>query len=286
MARSVKYFYDIIIQEKDSLATLNEWQPQADTANNLLTDVSQSKVARWRIFSWCVACCAYALDVLFDLFKKELGVMVQNSRYGTLPWWEVTAKAYQHGHNLVWQNNQYEYVTDAPDSRFVNFAKAVESGRSVILKIAGGSEDSRQPVSGAVESGFMSYVKRVKPPGSHVVVVNAEADRLKLYLKIKYNPLVLSANGQLLENPSQKPVETAIATYLLNLPFNSKLEISKLSYELKQIEGVEAVYLIEAEGARHEGDFEAFAETYEPYSGYMVIDDEFPLSDTLTYEPF
>ncbi len=83
MARGVKEWYDFLITEKNTMSTLNNLQPNVDTAQDLLSEVnSPSKVADWRLYLWLVAVAAAAVDLIFGLENNyERDLQSNETRY-------------------------------------------------------------------------------------------------------------------------------------------------------------------------------------------------------------
>lgn len=284
MARSITYWYDIIIAEKDTMSNLNRYQPNADTSQQLLVDVtSTSKVARWRLWIWCVAACAMAFDVILDLFKIELSAIAQNSRYGSLPWYVVIAKEYQEGYNLIWQNSQYEYIAIDVTAQIITLAASDETTTSVILKVAKTVSGVATPLTTIEKTAFEAYVNRRKPGGINVHIISDLPDDLRLYVAVGYNPLMLTSTGESLLTPGTFPVEEAIEAYIQNLPFNGTLELMNVIDAIQLASGVDSAYISNAEARYGSNPFVSFAERYNANAGHLIIDVLNPLNTTITY---
>ena len=284
MARPITYWYDIIIAEKDTMSNLNRYQPNGDTSQQLLVDItSTSRVARWRLWVWCVAVCAVAFDVVLDLFKIELAAIAQNSRYGSLPWYVVVAKEYQEGYNLVWQNNQYEYLVTDVSAQIIALAASQETASEVILKVAKVVSGVAQPLTTIEKSAFAAYINRVKPGGVNVHIISNSPDQLQLFLTVNYNPLILLNTGEPLLSPGVFPVEDAIQAYIKNLPFNGTLELMRLIDAIEQVPGVDSVYITNALARYGSNAFVSFPQHYTADAGYLIIDPSNLLRTTITY---
>ncbi|MCE9539756.1 MAG: hypothetical protein K8R85_11130 [Bacteroidetes bacterium] len=282
--RPLTYWYDIIIVEKDTMSNLNRYQPNADTSQQLLADItSTSKVARWRLWVWCVAACAMAFDVILDLFKIELAAIAQNSRYGSLPWYVVIAKEYQEGYNLVWQNNQYEYITTDVASQIISLAASDETTTHVILKVAQLVSGVATPLSVIQTAAFEAYITKKKPAGINVHIISDLPDELRLYVTVNYNPLMLTSTGESLLTPGTFPVEDAIESYNQNLPFNGTLELMSVVDKIQLASGVDTAYVTNAEARYGSNPFVSFPEQYTANAGHLIIDSLNPLNTTITY---
>lgn len=284
MARSTTYWYDIMIAEKNSMSTLSTLQPNIDSAQTLLTDLTTtSRVARWRLFVWVVAVCAYTLDVFFDLFKIELEEISKRSRYGTKPWYVYQAFSYQNGDALVYQNNEWQYAIINTTNQIIKRAAVQESGNTVNLKVAKLSGTSPVKLSVPEKAAFVAYIEQKRPAGVSVNVISDDADEVRFYMKVNYDPLILTATGELISNPGTYPVEEVINAYLSSLPFNGVLELCLLIDELQKITGVESVYITSASARYGTNPFTAFSERYLPNAGYLVVDPSTPLNTTIIY---
>ena len=292
MARSITYWYDIIIAEKNTMSNLNSLQPNVDSSQALLSDVTTtSKIARWRLWVWCVAVSAYAVDVLFDLQKIELEAISLRSRFGTLPWYVWTAKNFQYGDPLpdplVWENNQYVYSPIVPEHRIIKMAAAIEAGNTVNLKVAKlvGTVTTKLDIT--EKTAFVSYMTdatKVKPAGVVVNVISDDPDDLRLYVTIKYDPLVMMATGELLALPGVFPVNDKINKFIADMPFNGVLELCNLVDVIQSATGVVSVYITDAQARYGANPFVSFPERYLANAGYLIIDVGTPLNTSITYE--
>jgi hypothetical protein len=278
--------------EKQSLTTLNTLQPNVDSSQTLLTDVTTtSRVARWRLWAWCVAACAYALEVLFDLMKIDILIIIGNSRYGTLPWWVATCKYFQLGDTLVFINNAWQYAVIDSTKQIVAMAAAEEGNDAVILKVAKLSGSVIVKLDVATElPPFVSYVndQKLKPAGVNVTVRSVDPDDLQLWANIKIDPLQLLTTGESISAPGTFPVQDAINTFISNQNtgnFNGVFELFELTQFIKNTVGsaVKEIYITYAAARNGTNSFTGFSERYLAYAGYMKIDTGTPLSSSLTY---
>jgi hypothetical protein len=123
----------------------------------------------------------------------------------------------------------------------------------------------------------------MKPPGVKLVVVNRPADTLKIYFKIYVNPLVMNLSGELLSDTSVKPVELIINEYCKSLKFDGIFNITELTDLIQQGTGVANPVFQNAEAKYGLVPYTPIVDYYNPNSGYLKIDVDFPLSATITY---
>lgn len=289
MAKDIAYFYDIIVAEKQTMSNLNGLQPSVDTSQKLLSDVTtKSRVARWRLWVWCVAVCIYAFYVLFDLFKIELEDIAQNSRFGQLPWYAEIAKEYQHGYNLVWINNSYQYSVVDEAAKIIKLSAADEiiTGASAVvnLKVAKLISNTPTPLDATESAAFFAYIKKKKPGGIVVRVITDDGDDLQLFIKAGYDPLVISATGESLLLPGTFPVQDAINLFIKNLPFNGSLELCDLIDSIQKIYGITSAYVTNASARYGSNAFVPFLDRYKANAGFLVIFSGTPLNTSITYQ--
>lgn len=287
MARSPQYWYDYMIAEKTSMATLNGLTPINDTAQTLLTDVtSTSRVARWRLMLWAVATCAYALDVVFDLTLIALEALAKRSRFGTEAWYINKAYEFQYGDALVLQDGEFQYATITPAKQIIKRAAMQEVGNTVNVKLAKLVSGVTTKLNPTEEAVAIFYFQKIKPAGTDLHIITDDPDELQLYLKVNFDPLLLDNTGQLLSAPGTYPVNDAINNFITKIIFDGTLELSTLIDNVQLATGVKSAYVIDAKGRYGLNPFVSFTERYYPNAGHMKIDVLNPLTNTITYTAF
>lgn len=287
MARSITYWYDYIITEKNNLTSLNVLQPNIDSAQTLLTDItSTSRVARWRLWIWACAACAVALDIIFDLTLMDFETLSKRSRFGTLPWYVGKSFEFQYGDNLVYQNNEFQYPTVNTVNQIVKRAASEENGNTVNLKVAKLVSNVPTKLATLEKAAFDAYIAKIKPAGITVNIISDDPDEAIFYLKVNYNALLLDSTGQLITTPGTYPVADAINTYLsnLNYAFNGTVELSELIDKVQEATGVVSAYVIQASARYGSNSYAVFSERYKANAGHMIIAATHPLSSTITYQ--
>lgn len=288
MARSAAYWYNYMIAEKNSNASLNSLQPNIDNSQTLLNELTtNSKVARWRLILWVVASCVHALDVVFDLALITFEKLAQNSRFGTLPWYVNQSLKYQHGDALVFQNNEYQYATVNSALQIVKRAAAQENGNTVNLKVAKLVANLPVKLDPTEKTAFSAYIAKIKPAGINVNIISDDPDELRLFIKAYFDPLLLTNTGELISMPGVFPMEDAIKSYLqnLNFNFNGTLDLCELIDAVQSATGITSAFVISASSRYGANPFTLFNDKYQANAGHMIIDSTNPLSSTITYHP-
>jgi hypothetical protein len=285
MARTTQQIYDALIAEKNSNATLNALQPNIDNAQNLLTDLtSPSKVAIWRLYYWVVAVVLHNFEVLMDVYKEMVEDIAAKSRPGTVRWYQEETLKFQFGHQLIYNpaKGKYEYPANDETSKIVKRSAVVESNNQVRIKAAK-FDGGVQQLLPAEMNALTAYWNKLKYAGVNTVVTSGPADLLKVNYTVYYDPLVMAANGSLLSDPAVFPVRDAINTYIGSLPFNGELVLTKLTDEVQKAKGVVDPILNSAEARYGALMYSPILTKYIPDAGYMEIDQNFPLSNSITY---
>lgn len=285
MARTIKEIYDEMVTEKQTMANLVLLQPNIDSSQQLLTDLtSASKVAIWRLCFFVMAVGIWSHEKLFDDFKFWIENRALEIQVGTLPWYQKKALEFQYGDALVFSDDQYKYATVNESARIVKLASVNEVGGNIIVKVAKlDTNDNPIPLTIPELSALDAYMFKVKFAGVKVINVSRTADLLKTYFKIYYDPLVLSSTGELISTPGVFPVHDAINSYIKNLPFNGVYSTTELTDLIQQAQGV--INPVHEETYSKYGSFAytPLIDYYQPNAGYLAIDPAFDLSTTITY---
>jgi len=278
-----------MITERNNYSSLSAMQPTIDSSQTLLNDLeTSSKVGRLRIFFWIVATCAYTVELMVDLAVLALEALSRKSRFGTLPWYVNQSLLFQYGDSLVYQNGEYQYLANNQANQIIKRAAAQENGNTINVKVAKLVANSPAPLSPGEKAAFEAYFERIKPAGSDVAVISDPPDELRIYLKAKYDPLVLDANGQLIGSPGTYPLEVAVNGYISNLNvsnFNGILELSDLVDAVQKAQAITNPYVTHASARYGTNPFVAFTERYQANAGHLTIDPTTPLNITTTYQP-
>ena len=230
----------------------------------------------------------YVLEKIFDTHKSEVENYIRQMKPHTLRWYVSKAKMFRAEQALIDGTDVYD-DTDLTeeqivDMQVVKFAAATESEATVYIKIAGGTDTAKQPISEDQKAGLEAYLKEIKDAGVRVEIINEPASRLKLNLHIYYNAMMLGADGAGLQSGS-KPVEDTVKDYIQNLPFNGEYRNADLIDRLQAITGVVIPTLNSAsESNDGGGTWQDIAIKSTPYAGYYKIYNTTDLK--ITYEAY
>lgn len=287
MARSTQYFYDLLIAEKQQFSSLNTLTPISDTNQQLLSDLSSNnKVAVWRLFYWIFAYGLHIIDTLFDYHKSEIESIMNSKVPGTIQWLRNEIFKFQYGYNLTWIDNKYQYAQIDNNAQIIKYCSVSQIGNQVRIKVAKEVNGMPAPLDLNEYNAFVNYVEQIKFAGTNSVITSTQPDKLKLQVTIKYNPQVMNGNGELLNNPSIKPVENAINTYLKSLTFDGKVVKNTFIDYMQKAEGVVDLILIDLLATYGNLSYQQIVDEYQTDAGYIIIDTQNPLNQSINYVPY
>ena len=249
-------------------------------------DQQFSKVSIEAVLFHVVAIGIWTLETLFDEHKSWIEKKSKEIQAGSARWYRQQALNFQFGDNLIWNENSYSYEYEVIniEKQIIKLASVTETSTGILFKIAG-LDANGNPVqlTNLEVAAFFEYIQKRKFAGTEIQIVSRPADLLRIYFRIYYNPLVIAADGSLLSNPSIKPVEITITEYLKNLPFDGVLNITSLTDIIQSAEGVVDPVFEMAESQYGSNPFVIVVDNYNSNAGYMEIDEDYPLSLTITY---
>lgn len=277
MAKEIRGYYDELVAEKNSMSTLNAHQPNIDSAQQLLADIATpSKVADWRLWLWIAAFCTWLSETRWDRFKKETDEKIANNQYGSPPWWRVEVLKFQHGHELTYLNNKFQYAVIDPAVQIIKRAAIIESEGVVIIKVAKLAGNVPTVLTAQELTSFDAFVNKIRPSGVATTTVSRNADKLKVIGSIRYDAIIPLADVK-------ASVEAAIEAYITNLPFNGEFTLVALVDAIQKAKGVLIPTLTSVEAKYGAIPYAVITERYIADAGYMTIDPDFLLANTLAY---
>lgn len=251
-----------------------------------------SKVSLESILFYVVAFAIHTVESLFATHKSEVNQLVDNERWGRFGWYEKMAKKYQHGRTLITDydcyNNSAFDADQIAEQQVVKFAACNElQDGQLALKLAKGEAGALEPLADAELAGVSAYFNArggVKPAGVRVNCISLPADFLKVMLSIQYDALILDANGNRLDAPTEpQPVITAIQQYLSSIDFAGEYSNMKLIDAIQDVQGVVIVDLNAAWFKYSDFDYELIQSRYRPAAGFMQLDPLNPQPNYIAY---
>lgn len=261
----VRELYELLQSEVNEEATLED----LDTS---------SKTSIWSLWLYVFAAMSWLLEGVFTAFKKETVQIIDASIAGTDRWLAAEVRKYQHGDTLIFNEDTYKYDYSAVDAekQIVKRVAVVSGVGLTTVKVA--KEVDGVPVALSTEelNGLRAYVNLKQWAGSNIDTVSYASDKIKLPIDVYFNALTPLST-------IQQRVEAAVLAYLANLDFNGTVYLSKVVDAIQAVEGVVDVTLSNVEARSDLGSFSPVDRIYNPLSGYVEIDPDFSLEDTINY---
>ena len=213
---------------------------------------STSKVSIWKMIFEVVAWSIFNFMQAANLHLQEIRDLIASQKVFNLRRYRSEALRFQYGFDLQNESDQFKptYEDNGTDvtateeqieaSKIVKYAacnRVIDNARAkIVMKIAPQNLDD--VFAPEVMSAFAKYIEEIAPAGDHVTIINYLPDVLKFAFKIKYDPMVLKADGMNILT-AKFPVQEAIETFLKNLPFNGELSVQRLESAMLAVDGVE-----------------------------------------------
>jgi hypothetical protein len=191
-----------------------------------------------RLIEYVVAVGIWVHETLWDRFAGEIADTIRNQPPGTPEWYAQQALAFQLGDEVVVLESGkagYEVPLPAYDPKRIIARAAVRetSVGKVSVKVAGygPTPGSLQPLSPTQLAALARYFDRVRFAGTPMQLGSFEADRLRVYGTVYHNVM-------LAQSDARAAVQQAIRAYLANIPFDGRLQLSRLVDAVQAVEGI------------------------------------------------
>ena len=261
---------------------------------------STSNTSIWQLWTYITATVIMYFEQLMDLFKTDIQNIIDTNQYGSAAWWYNQILAFQYGDLLVFINNIFQYppLPQSPSQadldnlaakQIIKFCSVSTSEDDGVIQIKVAKADGNgQPaqLSEDEKNGVYSYCKAIRPAGIRFTVISKPADVLQLGATIYYD-----SAGDL--SVIQPAVEQAIATFLAT---NNASNVDGTLYVNKLIDAIQAVpglvgnqvdikTLIAVSGSGANIVTTPVTSSYQPVSGYIMLDATYHASYPFTYSP-
>lgn len=274
MARTIDYWYNQLLTQKQNTTQLNSLN-------------STSKVANWNLWLYLVAVVIAALDNLFDLHKSGVDADLATLKPHSPQWYRTLALAFQYGQQTMPETDQYANTGLTADQiaaqKIIAQAAVTEVNGQLRMKVVKWVNNDYAQLTSDEFSAFTSFIQQQKDAGVNVVVTSAPPDGLQLLMDVWYDPLVLKGDGSRIDGTVATPVTDAITAYLQNLLYNGEYSNTALSDALQQVSGVKLVNIKSAMAQYGEFPFTSIDERYVPDGGYLRISAG---ALTINYRPY
>ena len=243
MARTIREIKAAMTQQFMSDPTIVEMYGFTEGA---VFEDTFSAVSLESVWFSIVASAIYVLETLFDLFRADVDKKISGAVVASIPWYHKIALEFQYGDSLVFDEATQGFVYPVVDTtkQLVKFAACRDMGGGVYVLVSG-ADSSGNPValSSDVLSAFESYLRERKPAGVILSVNSLNPDLVRSVMTVQYDPQVLTPDGELITDPSVKPVEDAVNAYLKGIVYGGVLNKTKLVDAVQGARGVIDVVL-------------------------------------------
>lgn len=206
-----------------------------------------SLVSLENILFYIVAVVNFGIEFLMGKHKEEVEALEAEMRIGSKQWWRNLAFSFQYGHNLIYNDLTYAYEypiidTAAKSIEYVEVRELPQGGLYMLVAKADGNGEPVKLTDANEIASFTAYMKLVKVAGMPFIWETYNADLVWVYLKVRYNPLIINAAGENILN-GLKPVEIVLKDYLKGIPYgHGRLNKTYLIDAVQKAEGVVDIF--------------------------------------------
>jgi hypothetical protein len=226
------------------------------------------------------------LEQLFEYNTRLIDEKIRNQRAHTVGWYRQTALNYQHGREFRPDVTEYDNtgLTDEQISqeriiRKCSVTTADTNKPTLIIKVH--KADGR--LNAQELSAFTAYMSDKADAGVNVSIISANADRLTLNIRVRYDAMVIGESGRRFID-GRFPVRDAIEAHLNSLEFNGAFFTSLLEQELMKQTGIRVATVLSAHAGTSGALLGEVVDMYQPYSGALAVN--FNNDLTVSYERF
>lgn len=233
------------------------------------------------------------LEQLIDVYIASIETIINEQAVGSTPWLRAKILDFQYGDFVVLNTSDFSISYPVIDTtkQIITRCSVKEKGNRVVdVKVA--KADPPIPLITAESDALDNYLSVIKPVGTQINIISADADRLYVVGTIYYS-------GQFSED-IQTSVELALTTYMTNLSsaesFDGTAKVTDIINVVKSVEGITDFNLAELGGRAELTTFasrDVFYKlstgvnliSYPTFAGYIIEEDDsgHTFADTLTY---
>lgn len=211
-------------------------QDKYELSPGLTFDEQFSKLSLEAIMFYIVAVAIWSLENILNISIKQQNAYIKAQKIHSLSWYSDFAKRFQVGDSLPWGEVEYETIDE--EKQIVKYASVTKMPGGLNIKIAGLDGDELEPIDLIDFEAFKEYMFRISAAGDQLYYTNADADKMKLKLKVYYDALVLDHEGKRLDGTNDNVIEDAVNDYVKKMDFDGMLVPTYLIDHLQTVEGV------------------------------------------------
>jgi hypothetical protein len=277
-ARTSDEIFKSILDSKSNYSNLDNLKNLDITDEQSLFNKLQStvRVSIWILWAHLTALSIWALENILEIGITEQEEIRDSSFFGNANWIEYVAKQFQVDDEVIInaETNKISYSLIDESKQIVGNCVAIQSPGAAIIKIRGKNTDI---LTENELTQFSTYLNRVGILGVNYIIQNSNPDVLKITGVIKYK-------GEKSEGTIKSLVEDAINNYIRNISFNSEFITNELVKLILNIDGVIDFEISDLQAKPSSGAYSSILYRYTTNAGYMIIDENFALSNTISYK--
>lgn len=221
----------------DEIITQMDSQQSAESGLSSLNNPSQTSI--YQLFKYVVAQCINFFEQLIDVKKDEIDALLANSAPNTEAWLQNKIMQFQYSATnpqvLSIINYVPSYATIDESLQIISrCAVKTDINKVVKCKVATGSTPTT--LNALQYSSLYGYIDNILNCGVSFDLINIPSDKLYIEAEIYYDGQYISS--------IQSNVESALNTYLSNLPFDGTVFINDVEDVLQSVTGVKNVKII------------------------------------------
>lgn len=231
MARTLTEIYAVAKSCRDQYLQLTEFQ-------------NSSKMSILDAFTWVTSACIWTFENVLDVFKVDLARDLQNRINGTSAYYANAMLKYQHGDELVMneEGTQFSYPTVDPTKRIITkvaYSENEEIGfhdKELLLKVAKGEPGHYEHLTEDELLSARAYLRQIAFAGTHFVMVSRKGDVLIPRVTVYYD-------GAVPVEDVYTNIENALNNFIANIDFNGVIYAQKVIDAIQTAEHVVDVYV-------------------------------------------
>lgn len=210
---------------------------------NLSMQLSVSKVAEWRTWTYIFAAAIHVFEIILDTFKVEIDTITNKITPGTVRWYAEMCYRFQNGYELKFDDSRAMLYYDKidPQAQIIKVVAIREEKNSLVIKAAKQDHSGKiVPLSLEERYNFAAYIDAVKFAGVDTTIVSTSRDRIRYNLEVYFETSI--PNTLVREN-----VKKALDKFKASLGFDSMIYKQRFIDAVMDASGVVTCNLVSLE---------------------------------------
>lgn len=240
--------------------------------NKLISDVPVSIWILWlHLYSFIIWILENTLQQGIIEFEG-----LRNFNYGNGKWVEYLIKNFQDGDEVIFneENQTVGYELEDESKKIIGSVITETIPGAGLIKVRGVNQDVLDPES---LNRLTTYWNRTGVLGINYIIQNSNPDLIKIIGTVKYK-------GEKLQGEIQTEVESIINDYIKNISENNKFVTNELLNKILNVDGVVDFEINQLQAKPSNGNYTNVTFRYNTNAGYLSIDPDSPLSNSIVYE--